>query len=239
MRDALKMLSDSVSKPLPGGEERACITSSARGLPAILSLSSQEEVMEGPARAPETMSELRRESAETTTQLTALGKMTVGELAEKYLEVFGVPSRSRNKDFLRKKIQWRIQELSEGGLPERALARIEQLAPLAPVRWRQPAERRVPSPVSREAEATASTSTSTAEPTTPARDSRLPPPGTVITRLHRGVEHQVVVLEDGFEFGGERYASLSKIARVITGTNWNGLAFFGLTARKGEEGSRG
>jgi hypothetical protein len=57
--------------------------------------------------------------------------------------------------------------------------------------------------------------------------------GTVITRMHKEKEHQVKVLADGFEYRGQCYRSLSKVARTITGTNWNGLAFFGLT--KGAE----
>jgi hypothetical protein len=56
--------------------------------------------------------------------------------------------------------------------------------------------------------------------------------GQVLVRIHRGVEHKVRMLEDGFEYQGERYTSLSKIAKVITGTNWNGFLFFGLTQRK-------
>ena len=43
---------------------------------------------------------------------------------------------------------------------------------------------------------------------------------------------RVTVLEKGFEYGNQVYGSLSAIAREITGTNWNGMLFFGL-ARKG------
>src|ERR1035437_291099 len=65
--------------------------------------------------------------ARTAADLAALSRMTGAELAEKYLVLFGQPARSRNKDFLRKRLAWRIQELAEGGLSERALARIEEL----------------------------------------------------------------------------------------------------------------
>ncbi len=40
--------------------------------------------------------------------------------------------------------------------------------------------------------------------------------------------HQVIVGEDGFDYHGARYASLSRIAREITGTRWSGPLFFGL-----------
>lgn len=53
-------------------------------------------------------------------------------------------------------------------------------------------------------------------------------PGTWLSRTWHGEVHQVIVLETGFEYRGERYASLSKIAKRITGTHWSGPRFFGL-----------
>jgi hypothetical protein len=55
--------------------------------------------------------------------------------------------------------------------------------------------------------------------------------GTVIRKQWRGAEHVVMVLADGFQHQGKVYGSLSQLAREITGTRWNGPAFFGL--RKG------
>lgn len=147
-------------------------------------------------------------------QLASLEGMTVGELAIKFREVFGVPTRTRNKPYLRKRVAWRIQELAEGGLSPSALAKIEELAPLAPVRWRP--------------ELTASTNASTPSRS---RDRRLPQPGSVLLRVHKGVEYRVNILDDGFEYNGQRHASLSQIARLITGTPWNGYLFFGLQRR--------
>ena len=54
------------------------------------------------------------------------------------------------------------------------------------------------------------------------------PEGWVLVREHRGVEHTVTVLQDGYEWQGRPYRSLSAIARAITGTRWNGPLFFGL-----------
>ena len=48
-------------------------------------------------------------------QLAELAGLTTGQLAAKHLELFGEPTRSRNKDYLRKRLAWRIQELAEGG----------------------------------------------------------------------------------------------------------------------------
>jgi hypothetical protein len=53
-------------------------------------------------------------------------------------------------------------------------------------------------------------------------------PGAKLVREWHGVGHSVIVLEDGFDYGGRRYRSLSKIAREITGAHWSGPRFFGL-----------
>jgi hypothetical protein len=66
-----------------------------------------------------------------------------------------------------------------------------------------------------------------------ARDARLPGIGSVLTKEHRGKTHKVLVMEDGFEFEGQRHRSLSAIAKRITGTAWNGFLFFGLADQRG------
>jgi hypothetical protein len=61
--------------------------------------------------------------AATYQEVQGLSRMTVGELRDKYLEVFGEETRSYHKEFLRKRIAWRIQALAEGDLSERAAGR--------------------------------------------------------------------------------------------------------------------
>jgi hypothetical protein len=56
-------------------------------------------------------------------------------------------------------------------------------------------------------------------------------PGLVLAREWNGTEHRVTVLEKGFEYRGERFGSLSEVARRITGSRWSGPAFFGLKRR--------
>jgi hypothetical protein len=53
-------------------------------------------------------------------------------------------------------------------------------------------------------------------------------PGTRLAREWQGRRHEVEVLEEGFRYHGGTYGSLSEVARLITGTRWNGLRFFGL-----------
>jgi hypothetical protein len=55
--------------------------------------------------------------------------------------------------------------------------------------------------------------------------------GARLIREWQGKSHQVLVLEDGFEYQGNRYKSLSRIASDITGTHWSGPRFFGLKRR--------
>ena len=179
--------------------------------------------------------------ADVATQLAEVEGMTVRQLHTKFFEVFGEPTRSNSKPYLQRKISYRIQELAEGGLTARALGRIDELAETTPLRRRP--EKHYPSPAGTDdgkaGEPTAEGATETAAPARHAkadgRDPRLPAVGETVTRTYKGAEHAVLMLDDGFEYAGERYRSLSAIAKRITGTSWNGLLFFGLTGRKQQE----
>jgi hypothetical protein len=72
-------------------------------------------------------------------QVAALQGMTLADLRETYHEVFGEETRSRHKDFLRKRIAWRLQANEEGDLSERAKRRAAELANDADIRVRVPA----------------------------------------------------------------------------------------------------
>ena len=67
------------------------------------------------------------------------------------------------------------------------------------------------------------------------RDQRLPPPGGVLRREYKGAVHEVTVAEGGFVYRDVTYASLSAVAKAITGTSWNGMLFFGLATRRRKE----
>ena len=155
--------------------------------------------------------------------VAALGRMTVAQLREKYLEVFGEPSRSGNRDFLFKRVAWRVQSLAEGTLSERARRRAEELARDADIRTTLP---RPPNHASADAKTNALPA-----PKVTAHD-RLPLPGTVLTRKYRGRQVEAKVLPNGFEYDGQVYRSLSAVAKAVTGSHWNGHLFFGLTTLK-------
>lgn len=147
-------------------------------------------------------------------QFAAMGRMTPTELQERYVEVFGERPRSRNRQWLFKRIAWRLQALSEGDLSERTRRRAMELANDADLRTTAPKDTkiRVAMPVVR-------------------ADGRLPVPGAMLTREYQGRTVEVLVLPKGFEFEGRVYRSLSAVAKAITGSHWNGYHFFGL---KGE-----
>ncbi|MCB9850825.1 MAG: DUF2924 domain-containing protein [Phycisphaerales bacterium] len=165
----------------------------------------------------------------TRKEIAALQKMTVPELRQRHIELFGEPNRSGNRQYLFRRIAWRLQAQAEGGLSERAKRRARELARDADIRMMPPRETHMPAAPRGLPTATAKLATS--------RDPRLPAPGTVLTRVFRGLEHHVTVLPNGFEYDGELYRSLTAIARTITGSHWNGFHFFGLarSPRKDKE----
>ena len=148
--------------------------------------------------------------------IAELADMTVKELRRRYAEVFGETTNSRHKGFLRRRIIWRMQAQAEGGLSKKAQARAKELADNADLRLSAP--RQAGTPAGR-----------------PARrvDNRLPMPGTAITREYKGETVEVRVLEEGFEYAGAIYRTLSGVARAVTGAHWNGYRFFNL----GEKGN--
>ena len=147
---------------------------------------------------------------------TQLRNMNVAELRRQYEDLFGEQSKSANKQYLFRRIAWRMQADACGGLSERAQRRAEEIADDRDLRTRLPADF-----LARETWASGRSR----------RDWRIPCPGTLLTRKYDRRQIVVKVLEDGFEYESRHYTSLSAIAREVTGTRWNGLLFFGLTER--------
>lgn len=138
-------------------------------------------------------------------QLAALKVAPVGDLRQKWRELFdGEPPRY-NRRFLESRLAYRIQELAFGGLSPETIERLDALAD--------------------ELEGKGSTRRSSLQ--------NRPIAGTRLIREWRGVEHSVTVRQEDFEYRGRPYKSLSAIARAITGTRWNGLVFFGLKNKRG------
>ena len=132
-------------------------------------------------------------------QLAALKSAPVGDLKQKWRDLFDREPPLYNRRFLESRLAYRIQELAYGGLSEETVERLDALAD--------------------ELDGTTSRRTSCAN---------RPTSGTRLIREWNGVEHCVTVRHADFEYQGRPYKSLSAVAKHITGTQWNGLVFFGL-----------
>lgn len=156
-------------------------------------------------------------------ELAALEDVTTRELQERYEEVFGEAARSSNRQWLLRRVAWRIQMLAEGDLANRTVERVRaKAATLA-----RDADLRVRPPSGPTDYGGALRTVTAAMPAH--RDERLPPPGAVLVRVFKGREHRVTVRANGFEYRGDIYRSLSAAAYAISGSHWNGFHFFGLT----------
>ena len=139
------------------------------------------------------------------TRLAALKAMSVNELKTEWQAMFDAPAPNNSRTFLESRLAYRIQELTYGG-PDKQTRRLLDL-------------------LADEVEGTLTRKSQIADP-------RNPVVGTKLIREWDGIAHTVTVLKDGFDWGGQRYKSLSAVARAITGTRWNGYRFFGLRERK-------
>jgi len=149
-------------------------------------------------------------------EIDALRSQTVGQLRVKYQEVFRQESRSNHKQFLVRRIAWRLQANAEGDLSERARRRAAVLTEEADLRIRAPQ-----SFLKQLSEGN--------------RDPRLPPAGTLLSREFQGQNISVEVLEQGFRYQMQVYRSLSAVAREVSGVQWNGFEFFNLRAESRHE----
>ena len=136
-----------------------------------------------------------------------LAAMSPAELRSTWREQFRKPAPDIGPGLLRRGIALRLQCRLHGGVPSSTRKAIEK--------------------ASRRLEQTGSVRS--------AHDIAIKP-GTRLVREWKGKAYHVLVLEDGFEHCGRQYASLSQIARDITGAHWSGPRFFGLKNRKAGSG---
>lgn len=162
-----------------------------------------------------------------TRELATVATLPVRDLRRRLAQLLGRPVQSNNRAYLIRKLSWHLRDQAEGHPAPRTLQELLDAGPAAlPERWR---ERFVATGGARQA------TLPTPPAVSPGRDPRLPPAGSTLGRAFRGTTHEVVVHEADFEYRGVRYRSLSAVARAITGTRWNGMAFFGLAG--GEAGA--
>lgn len=137
--------------------------------------------------------------ADVIGKVAALPSLETDELKKLWQELFNEPAPRKKRDYLIPRLAWRIQELAYGGLSDNAQDQINRL--MRSKEQLKPSSNRV----------------------------KRPAVGTKLIREYQGIEHQVTVTRNGFEYQGRTFRSLSQVARVITGTRWSGPLFFGLT----------
>ena len=136
-------------------------------------------------------------------KLEQLSDLALFELRQEWRRLYRMQPPARlSRDLLTRGIAYRLQEQALGGVPRSVLRKLEQ--------------GRAPKVVGAGQSGSAPLTIK---------------PGTRLVREWRGVTHSVLVQADHVEWQGERYRSLSEVARAITGARWSGPRFFGLTKR--------
>src|SRR5258705_13642980 len=144
-------------------------------------------------------------------ELDRLPTTRIGDLRKRYSELFRTEApKAFGPDLLRRSIAQRIQEKAYGGLPASTRRLLDQLVKAA-----------------------------MAKPNGRLELPRRIKPGSELVRTWKGKSYRVMVMADGFAYGGKTFASLSEIASGITGTNWNGPRFFGMRSASNREGTDG
>ncbi len=145
--------------------------------------------------------------SEMERQIMALGDLSMPELRKHWARVFNVPTpRGMSRDLLSRGISYKLQEQALGGLSQSTKRRLKTMAGYL-----------------NEGKRGAFVTGPTLKP------------GAKVVREWRAKAYTVTVLEEGFEYNGKRYQSLSAIAREITGVRWSGPRFFGLAGRRREQ----
>jgi hypothetical protein len=139
------------------------------------------------------------ERGRLASDLASLPHLARHALRERWQEAYGAaPPAHFGRDLMVRAIAYRLQEQALGGLSAAARRALAQFAEVA-------ADRSVHA--------------------SPPRQIK---PGARLLREWHCVTHEAIILDDGVLFRGRRYASLSEVARIITGSRWSGPKFFGL-----------
>ncbi len=142
-------------------------------------------------------------AVDLATKLAALPKMAAVDLRAEWRRLHRAhPPQRIGRHLLELGVAWKLQERAYGGFSAAMKRRLAELAKTMDEKG----------------------------DLANARAVRLKP-GVKLVREWRGETHDVLVLEDGFQWCGQRWRSLSAIAREISGTHWSGPRFFGLQAK--------
>jgi hypothetical protein len=137
-------------------------------------------------------------------QVLALQNKSTAELKELWRSIFDTDAPPHSKTYLIPRLAYRLQELAYGPMAEKSAKQLDNLADQMEKGKKFSNHYMASKPLA----------------------------GTKLIREFQGDLHEVLVSESGFIYQGQSYKSLSAIARKITGTRWNGPAFFGLRGNK-------
>ena len=159
---------------------------------------------DGMVPQPETGQQQGRVAMTIAEQTKSIENLKGNALREKFREVTGLETKSNNRPYLIKRIVHALQARAESAPSAAEVPQEVATQTVATqVRGKKPGARKEPAPQS---------------PAKRERDPRLPAPGTVLEREYQGKTLRVKVLDDGFEFRGKTYRSLSAVAREASGT---------------------
>lgn len=148
-------------------------------------------------------------------QIAGLEKLSYADLQERWRMLMGNEPPRYGREFMVKRLAHRLQELAHGALSQDSQQQMDRLLD--------------------EAGYNELGGTRAGARSSPSR-TNLPVVGTRLVREWDSQRHEVTVVHGGFEYRGRRYRSLSAIAKLITGTHWNGPRFFGLRDGKQRKG---
>ena len=143
-------------------------------------------------------------------QIAGLRTMSHDELTDLWRTLIGGDPPAYNRTFIVKRLAYRIQELHYGGLSEHARSTMTEALRSAGF----DEDGRAPDARRRERDRK--------------RMNGMPVVGTRLMREWNGSRYETTVVPGGFEYAGRKYKSLTAVALAITGTHWNGRAFFGI-----------
>jgi Protein of unknown function (DUF2924) len=152
------------------------------------------------------VADMAKTALDIAAEIARLESLALDCLREEWRRLHQTPPPKRlSRDILLRGITDKLQENAFGGLSKAILRKLQTSAPTDALT----ASERRPRPSFK--------------------------PGTRLVREWHGVTHTVVILNDGIEWRGQRYRSLSVVAREITGAHWSGPRFFGLKESRADE----
>jgi len=138
-------------------------------------------------------------------QIDELNQMSMAQLRKRWADLMGTDPGRLGRQYLMRRLAYRVQELAYGGLSPQARKQLETVA---------------------------DGKTRNGKPSKSKKTVLMP--GTRLLREWHGDRYEVIVEADGFRYNGKLYRSLTAAARAITGQHTSGNLFFGIQRKRGD-----